>query len=120
MVDDHPINRLLMNTMLTKEGWQVAEAESADDAMALLTNGLRPCLVFMDIRMPTGDGFSATRRIRQWEASLALAPMPVVALTADGLDETRRLATEAGMTGYVTKPVSLSQIQAVMSSVRPA
>lgn len=120
VVDDHPINRLLMNTMLTKEGWQVVEAESADDAMALLTNGLRPCLVFMDIRMPTGDGFSATRRIRQWEASLALAPMPVVALTADGLDETRRLATEAGMTGYVTKPVSLSQIQAVMSSVRPA
>lgn len=115
VVDDHPINRLLMDTMLKKEGWQVVEAESADDAMAVLNGGLRPCLIFMDIRMPTGDGFSATKRIREWEGTLQLAPVPIIALTADILDETRTRAAEAGMNGFMTKPVSLEQIRQTMS-----
>lgn len=117
VVDDHPINRLLMNSMLTKDGWSVVDAESADDAMLSLNRGLRPRVIFMDIRMPTVDGFAAARRIRRWEKRMNLPNVPIIALTADALDETRARATEAGMNGYLTKPMSMDQLRSVLSTL---
>lgn len=119
VVDDHPVNRLLMETMLVKEGWSVAQADSAGQAMALLKGGLRPQVIFMDIRMPVCDGLTASRHIRQWEASQHLPPVPIIALTADHTDEICTKAAEAGMSGFMTKPVSLSDIRATLTSLCP-
>lgn len=119
VVDDHPINRLLMETMLSKDRWQVALAQSADDAMDMLDQGLRPSLIFMDIRLTHGDGFGATRRIRQWELSLNLGPVPIVALTADVLEETKIRAAKAGMNGFLAKPVTHEQIRRAIAAVLP-
>lgn len=119
VVDDHPINRLLMNSMLTKDGWLVVDAESADDAMLSLIRGLRPRVIFMDVRMPTVDGITAARRIRKWEERMNLPSVPIIALTADTLDETRARATEAGMNGYLTKPMSMDQLRSVLSTLPP-
>lgn len=110
VVDDHPINRLLMQAMMTKAGWASAVAESAGEAMNLLTRGLRVDLIFMDIRMPDVDGYAATREIRHWEVTTGHARTPIIALSADVLDESRNRALSEGMDGYLTKPISLENL----------
>lgn len=110
VVDDHPINRLLMEAMLAKVGWGCLLADSAAQAMQILTSGESPIVIFMDIRMPDVDGYAATRMIRQWEAQGDRPRLPILALTADALDESRAKALEEGMDGYLTKPVSLERL----------
>lgn len=117
VVDDHPVNRLLVHTMLDKDGWSVVEAQSADEAMELLEGGLRPVAIFMDIHMPRVDGFCATRRLRAWEQSRHRLPVPVIALTGESGDRLGDQALGAGMTGHLTKPVSIAQIRAVMATL---
>ena len=116
VVDDHPINRLLIQSMLSKDGWNVVEADSAAAAMALLHEGLRPTVIFMDIRMPTGNGFDATQQIRSWESANGVQPIPIIALTADTQEETQIRALEVGMNGYVSKPVTLAQLQSALAA----
>lgn len=110
VVDDHPINRVLMQALMTKAGWGSAVAESAAEAMRLLTRGLRADLIFMDIRMPDVDGYAATREIRHWEVVTGHARTPIIALSADVLDESRNRALSEGMDGYLTKPISLEKL----------
>jgi len=116
VVDDHPINRLLIQSMLSKDGWNVVEADSAAAAMALLHEGLRPTVIFMDIRMPTGSGFDATQQIRRWESANGVQPIPIIALTEDTQEETQIRALEVGMNGYVSKPVTLAQLQSALAA----
>lgn len=111
VVDDHPINRLLMDAMLKKVGWTCVGAESAYQAVEVLVGGLRPDVIFMDIRMPDVDGFAATKKIRQWELDSSLERTPIVALSADALEESKSRALNEGMDGYLTKPITLERMR---------
>jgi CheY-like chemotaxis protein len=62
-------------------------------------------VVLMDCEMPNMDGYTATIAIREYEAEHRLPGKPIVALTAHALTEFHKRAANAGMTGYVTKPV---------------
>jgi CheY-like chemotaxis protein len=117
VVDDHPINRLLMQALLSKAGWATALAESAAEAMAVLTSGLRADVIFMDIRMPDVDGYAATRQIRHWEELTGHARTPIIALSADVLDETRIRALAVGMDGFLTKPLLLESLTATLAGL---
>ncbi len=110
VVDDHPINRLLMDAMLKKAGWSGASAEGATEAMAALKGGLEPDVILMDIRMPDIDGFAATKLVRQWESTTGRRRIPVLALSADALEETLSRALQEGMDGYLTKPINLERL----------
>jgi CheY-like chemotaxis protein len=66
----------------------------------------------MDIQMPVMDGISATREIRR---DPELAQLPVIALTAGVLPEEREAALGAGMNDFLGKPLSLEQMQSVLS-----
>lgn len=114
VVDDHPINRLLMDAMLKKVGWTCVVAESAYQAMEVLVGGLRPDVIFMDIRMPDVDGFAATKKIRQLELDSSLGRTPIVALSADALEEAKSRALNEGMDGYLTKPITLERMSDVL------
>jgi len=114
VVDDHPINRLLMDAMLKKAGWSCVLAESAYDAMEILVGGLRPDVIFMDIRMPDVDGFAATKKIRQWELDSSLGHTPIVALSADALEESKCRALSEGMDAYLTKPITLERMSGAL------
>lgn len=116
VVDDHPINRLLIQSMLSKDGWDVIEAESAAAAMALLKAGARPAVILMDIRMPVHDGFYATKQIREWERINEIHETPIIALTATTEEQHKTQAFEAGMNGYILKPVTLEQIRSVIAT----
>jgi CheY-like chemotaxis protein len=82
-------------------------------------------LVAMDMQMPMMDGLEATRKIRLKELGTA-RHMPIVAITANAFDDDRRKCFEAGMDGYVVKPVSakaigdeVSRVMALFNQVQP-
>ena len=62
-------------------------------------------IVLMDVQMPIMDGYSAARRIRQWESDNGATPVPILALTAHALPEEVRKSFDAGCTAHLTKPI---------------
>jgi hypothetical protein len=62
-------------------------------------------VVLMDVQMPVMDGYSATRRIREWEKAKGVGPVPILALTAHALPEEVRKSLDAGCTAHLTKPI---------------
>jgi CheY-like chemotaxis protein len=69
-------------------------------------------VVLMDIQMPVMDGLTATREIRK---DHALAHLPVIALTAGVLPEERQAALDAGVDGFLAKPLDLQQMQQMLA-----
>ncbi len=72
-------------------------------------------LILMDLRMPQMNGFEATRAIRTLEQQQQLSPIPIVAMTADVLDETRDRAFKAGCNHWLAKPASRDQFLEIIN-----
>ena len=110
LVEDDPVNQLVVQEMLGALGCQVDLA--ADGAAAHTMAAATPYdLVLMDLHMPGMDGLEATLRIRAHERRSGEGRrVPIVALTADVLESDRERCLEAGMDGCMTKPVSLAQL----------
>ena len=112
LVEDDPVNQLVLQSMLTQLGCEVDLA--SDGAAALGVSELtRFDLVLMDLHMPVMDGYEATRRIRGRERERG-GHLPIVALTADALSGDRERCLDAGMDDVVTKPVSTAMLAAVV------
>jgi CheY-like chemotaxis protein len=106
VVEDNPVNRMLVQTFLTQFGLRVCLAEDGQQALDLLTQGAAPALVLMDLQMPVMDGYTATEKIRAWETSQARPRLPILALTADAFEEDRQHCLAVGMDGFLTKPIA--------------
>jgi CheY-like chemotaxis protein len=102
VVEDNETNLKLVRDILQYEGFDVMEARTAEDGVALATERL-PDLVLMDVQLPGMDGVEALRRLRR---SSATASMPVVAVTALAMKDDRVRLLEAGFDGYLEKPIS--------------
>lgn len=105
LVDD---DRLILHTLgegLRHMGYQVAAAESVEEAEALLGAGLRPDLALVDVRLPGRDGLALAQRLA------GLGHVPFVMLSAYGDPGTVERATRSGALGYLVKPLALHQIQ---------
>ncbi|MDE2369412.1 MAG: response regulator, partial [Burkholderiales bacterium] len=103
VAEDNPINQQVVRAMLERQGMQVTLAEDGARALAAMAEGTFD-LVLMDCQMPVMDGFEATRRIRA--AQPTGARVPIVALTANAMADDRQRCADAGMDGYVTKPIT--------------
>jgi signal transduction histidine kinase len=108
VVDDHEANRLLMRRMLERLGCEIEEASDGAEAVNRIL-GAAYDLVLMDCSMPVLDGYAATKQVRQHEAGAR--HVPIVALTANAQPEDRERCREAGMDGYLGKPVRLALLQ---------
>jgi len=106
LVDDHPVNRKVVGVMLAPFGCVVVEAEHGQAALDRLETEAFD-VVLMDVNMPVMDGLEATRRIR---ARPEWAALPVIALTADVMDDQVRACREAGMDDFVVKPVDMAAL----------
>lgn len=100
LAEDVSANIALFRAVLGKAGYQVAVAP--DGAMAVeMASAMPPDIILMDIGLPKLDGLEAARRIRA-----AGVAAPIFALTAEDDAKTRRDCAEAGMNGYLSKPLS--------------
>ncbi len=105
--------------MLHRSGHDITEVSSGEDAIAALEQSDYDIL-FTDIHMPGMDGVEATRRIRSAELLTGRAPIPIVALTADVLDAGRQACQDAGMDGFLSKPISPAELHRMIASLVPA
>jgi CheY-like chemotaxis protein len=76
--------------------------------------------VLMDLHMPGSDGLTAARAIRAIEAAREARRTPIIALTANAFDEDRGACVEAGMDGFLPKPLDRERLETVLATVRPA
>ena len=103
VAEDVPTNQLIIRDLLESLGATVLLADNGRLAIdALAANATAIDLILMDIQMPEMDGLEATRRIRSGPVR---PDIPIIALTAHALDNERQRANEAGMTGFLTKPI---------------
>jgi len=115
LAEDNVVNQRVASAILQKNGHKVVTAVNGRDALMALSNQDFD-LVLMDIQMPEIDGFEATRKIRESEAS-SNKHVPIIAMTAHAMkgDEERCLA--AGMDAYISKPVRPRDLLALADRV---
>lgn len=111
LVDDNRVNQQLAGAMLQRLGLAHEVAESGAEALRRLA-GTDFSLVLMDMEMPEMDGITATRQYRSRETAEGRTHLPIIAMTANVLQEARERCAAAGMDGFVAKPVSLATLQA--------
>jgi len=113
LAEDSPDNRLLIEAYLKKLPYQLDTAENGQVAVEKFIRRHYD-LVLMDVRMPVMDGYTAVRRIRDWERARGRQSTPIVALTASALQDDIRNSLEAGCTTHVGKPVRKSRLLATI------
>ena len=104
IAEDNAINQLLVVKLLEKYGWTLKLAANGKQALDLLEANTGFDIILMDIRMPEMDGIEATRRIRRRADSLSR--IPIVALTANTMENDKQAYLDAGMNGIVGKPIN--------------
>ncbi len=110
VVDDNPINQLIVSEMLTSLDQQVIKVSSGQEAVEVLKRNAVE-VVFMDLHMPTMDGMETTQRIRD----LPVNQPHIVALTANAYPETRTQALRSGMDDYLTKPFVKADLARILN-----
>src|SRR5262249_10531758 len=111
VVDDHEDNRRILRDLLGSVGYEVLEATTGDDGVAM-AKARRPDLILMDIQLPGIDGYEATRRIKTDDA---LRRIPLIVVTSYALSGDDAKALAAGADAYVAKP---SSPRAMLAKIR--
>lgn len=114
-IEDDPINRYLVQKLLSSKGYTVYEAEDGEKGL-VEADRLVPDLILMDLQMPGLDGYEATKQIK---SRSHLSHIPIIALTAHALHGEREKCLAAGCDGFITKPIDTkefpSQIEAFLT-----
>lgn len=111
LAEDNPVNALLAQTMLKREGYSVSHAVTGEQVLELLGAGAMPDLIIMDVEMPVLDGLEATRRIRWREAQSGALRVPILVLTANAQKEDIAECLKAGMDGHLSKPFDRQDLE---------
>ncbi|MCB1164714.1 MAG: response regulator [Leptospiraceae bacterium] len=111
LFEDSPDNGVLLKRLLERQGHSVAIVDKAIDGLEWLRENL-PDLILMDLHLPDMDGFEAARRIHSLNPHLT-----IVALSASTLDRDREAAREAGMVGFLAKPIQRKQFESLIEEL---
>ena len=114
VVEDNELNLEIASTILQEAGFEVDTAENGQIALEKVENAPadRYDLILMDIQMPVMDGYEATRRIRA--SDRPDHDVPIFAMTANTFAADRKKCYDAGMSGYIPKPIDLETITHVL------
>jgi PAS domain S-box-containing protein len=113
VVEDDPINMLLISEVLRRMGFEVIQMNNGNEAIEALPH-YEPVLIFMDVNMPEIDGYTTTRLMRKLPEPHS--NIPIIALTADAMKGDKEKCLEAGMNSYISKPFKLEEIESVLKS----
>lgn len=102
-IEDDDKNRLLVERVLTAEGFDITTASNGPDGVSLAAEIL-PDIILMDINMPGYDGYMATEAIRKIPD---LRDVPIIAVTANVMKGDREQTLAAGCDGYIPKPIDI-------------
>lgn len=116
VAEDNIISSHLIESILKKRGCEISLATNGEDAVELYKTKHFD-LILMDVLMPITDGFSATRKIKELEKELN-RNTPIIALTAHAIDGFKELCLEAGMNGYLSKPVRMNDIYEILNKIQ--
>ena len=120
LAEDNAVNQKVATRILEKNGHSVVVAKDGREAVALLSaeafKGFD--VVLMDIQMPEMDGFEATAKIRE-STELSGIHVPIIAMTAHAMKGDEQRCLEAGMDGYISKPVRADELFAAISGLVP-
>ncbi len=111
VVDDNPLNLKLLETILSKDGYQVISAGNGPDARKIALNE-KPDLILLDIKMPKEDGFNVIKKLKE---SSATSIIPVIFLTGVSDIDTKLFGFELGAVDYITKPFHPREVLARVS-----
>ena len=117
LAEDNALNAEIAIELLQSVGLSVDWAENGEIAVKMLEISAPGTYfaVFMDMQMPMMDGVEATRRIRG--SSHADRDIPIIAMTANTFDADKRRCKEAGMSGYISKPVNSEAIEEALMKI---
>ena len=115
VVDDTPDSLVVISLHLQQAGFRVITASNGEEALKLAEVS-SPDLILMDISMPELDGLGATRRLREHQT---LSNVPVVAITAFSTEGFRRAAYDAGIDGYMVKPLDFERLGELVRRLLP-
>jgi signal transduction histidine kinase/CheY-like chemotaxis protein/CHASE3 domain sensor protein/HPt (histidine-containing phosphotransfer) domain-containing protein len=118
VVDDHPINRMVLERQVVALGYVVETAANGHVALERWRRGGIAAVV-TDCNMPGMDGYQLTRRIRETEAAQGTGPAIVIACTANAIAGDAGKCLEAGMDDYLAKPVELYQLERKLTQWLP-
>lgn len=111
-IEDNPVNMLLVSRIVEAEGHELIKAEDGPTAVqVLLEDGLEPDIILLDINLPGIDGLELARRFK---SDSRVAPIPLIATTAQVLVGDRERCLEAGCDDYLPKPLDIRKLREVM------
>ena len=105
IVEDERQMRRFLRTSLASNGFQVLEASTATEGLALATSH-NPDVILLDLGLPDGDGLVVTRTLREWSRT------PIIVISARGLETDKVAALDAGADDYLTKPFGVNELLA--------
>ncbi len=115
LAEDNPVNQKVAARMLERMGHTVSIAENGTEVLGALEKQSFD-LILMDIQMPEVDGFEATRSIRERERNTG-EHLPIVAMTAHAMKGDKEKCLQAGMDGYIAKPINVQQLFETIESL---
>lgn len=110
LVEDNDINQEFVSELLSQSGIIVSLADNGQQALELLARESFDA-VLMDMQMPVMDGVTATREIRK---NIEYKEMPIIALTANVMEDSREVVYEAGMNDFISKPLDVKHLFAIL------
>lgn len=111
VVEDNPVNAMVVQALLTQLGLSHELARDGQEAVDVVSRGQLFDAVLMDLQMPVMDGYEATRRIRECEAQKGSRRTAILALTADAFAQDRQRCLALGMDDFLTKPIALAALR---------
>ena len=113
VVEDNLVNRRMIGKLLTVIGIASEAVATGQEALERFDPTVHG-LILTDVRMPGIDGVELARRVRSREAADRRPAVPIIAFSADVQTETQRRCQQAGMNGYIAKPVELETLRPLL------
>ncbi len=112
LAEDNLINQKVEQRMLMQLGYKVDIANNGEEALKMSNNAVYD-IILMDCQMPKMDGFEATRAIREQKDN-TMKNIPIIAVTANAMEEDRKKCISAGMDDFISKPVNSTNLAKIL------